>query len=64
MGRVLPKYLSQWTTDKVRGEGVQVLPNSQVQGATFEENKVVLTLQDGQQVHSIKSVLTIISFIY
>lgn len=50
MDRVLPKYLSQWTTQKVKGEGVQVLPNAQVQSAALEDGKVVLTLQNGQQV--------------
>ncbi|XP_057367402.1 apoptosis-inducing factor 1, mitochondrial-like isoform X2 [Daphnia carinata] len=50
MGKVLPKYLSQWTTEKVIGEGVQVLPKTHVQGATMEDDKVVLTLQDGQKI--------------
>lgn len=49
MGRVLPNYLSQWTTEKVKGEGVQVLPKSQVHGAAMEDDKVVLTLNDGQK---------------
>ena len=52
MGKVLPKYLSQWTTEKVKGEGVAVLPNSHVQGANMENDRVVLTLQDGQRVCS------------
>jgi hypothetical protein len=50
MGRVLPKYLSQWTTEKVKAEGVQVLPKTQVEGATLEDNKVVLTLNNGEKV--------------
>jgi programmed cell death 8 (apoptosis-inducing factor) len=50
MGRVLPKYLSQWTTDKVKAEGVQVLPNSQVTKATLDGEKIVLSLQNGQEV--------------
>ena len=28
MGRVLPKYLSQWTTEKVKAEDVQVVLKS------------------------------------
>ena len=52
MGRVLPKYLSQWTTEKVKAEGVQVVPKSQVQGAVMEDDKIVLTLSDGSQVYS------------
>ena len=50
MGRVLPKYLSQWTTDKVKAEGVNVLPNSHVDGAVLEDDKVVLTLKNGEKV--------------
>ena len=50
MGRVLPKYLSQWTTDKVKAEGVQVLPNSQVTKAALDGNKIVLSLQNGSEV--------------
>lgn len=50
MGRVLPKYLSQWTTDKVKAEGVQVLPNSQVTKAVLDGEKIVLSLQNGQEV--------------
>jgi hypothetical protein len=51
MGRVLPKYLSQWTTEKVKAEGVQVMPKAIVEGASLEDNKVVLTLNDGQKVN-------------
>jgi len=50
MGRVLPKYLSQWTTDKVKAEGVQVLPNSQVTKAALDGDKIVLSLQNGQEI--------------
>ncbi|XP_046450087.1 apoptosis-inducing factor 1, mitochondrial-like isoform X2 [Daphnia pulex] len=50
MGRVLPKYLSQWTTEKVKAEGVQVMPKAIVEGASLEDNKVVLTLNDGQKI--------------
>ncbi len=52
MGRVLPKYLSQWTTEKVKAEGVKVLPKTNVEGASLGDNKVVLTLNDGQKVNS------------
>ena len=50
MGRVLPRYLSQWTTDKVKAEGVQVLPNSQVTKAALDGDKIVLSLQNGSEV--------------
>lgn len=51
MGRVLPEYLSGWTTERVRDEGVEVLPNSQiVKVEAFEADKVKLILNDGKSV--------------
>ena len=50
MGRVLPEYLSGWTTRKVAAEGVQVLPGTSVQKADRDGDQVVLTLSDGKKV--------------
>lgn len=51
MGKVLPEYLSRWTTDKVRNEGVQVTPNAFVKSATPSgKGKVKLELNNGQTV--------------
>jgi len=50
MGRVLPDYLSQWTTEKVKVEGVNVIPNAVVSGASLEDERLVLNLKDGRQV--------------
>lgn len=50
MGKVLPDYLSEWTTQKVTVEGVNVLPNSVVEGASLENDRLVLSLKDGRQV--------------
>jgi len=50
MGRVLPDYLSQWTTEKVKVEGVNVIPNAVVSGASLEDDRLVLNLKDGRQV--------------
>ena len=50
MGRVLPEYLSGWTTGKVRVEGVEVIPNSVVQAAAVDGDQGVLSLQDGSKV--------------
>ena len=38
MGKVLPDYLSEWTTDKVRSEGVTVMPNSRVESVLRGES--------------------------
>ncbi|XP_078268402.1 apoptosis-inducing factor 1, mitochondrial isoform X5 [Rhinoraja longicauda] len=50
MGKVLPEYLSNWTTEKVRKEGVNVMPNVLVKSAKYEDNKVVLLLKQGQTI--------------
>ena len=52
MGRVLPKYLSQWTTEKVKAESVNVLPKANVEGVILEDYKVALSLNNGQKVNS------------
>jgi hypothetical protein len=40
IGRVPPKYLSQWTTEKVKADGVHLLSKANVEGASLEDNKV------------------------
>jgi len=50
MGRVLPEYLSNWTTRKVQAEGVQVLTGTTVLAAAEAEGRVQLTLNDGNKL--------------
>lgn len=52
MGKILPEYLSYWTTDKVKAEGVEVLPYAEVTGVKIREKDemVVLNLSNGQTV--------------
>lgn len=50
MGKVLPEFLSKWTTERVREEGVNVIPNTEVQQAEYTNNQVKLTLRNGQTV--------------
>jgi len=51
MGKVLPDYLSDWTTEKVRAEGVRVLPNSGLKGVSATESgQLELSLQTGEKV--------------
>ncbi|XP_072914531.1 apoptosis-inducing factor 1, mitochondrial isoform X2 [Hemitrygon akajei] len=50
MGKILPEYLSNWTTEKVRKEGVNVMPATVVKSAKYKDNKVVLQLKDGQTI--------------
>ncbi|XP_068702533.1 apoptosis-inducing factor 1, mitochondrial-like isoform X1 [Montipora foliosa] len=50
MGKVLPKYLTEWTTNKVRKEGVNVIPNSTVEHVSYSNDKVHLRLNHGEEL--------------
>ncbi|XP_055894025.1 apoptosis-inducing factor 1, mitochondrial-like isoform X1 [Biomphalaria glabrata] len=50
MGKVLPEYLSKWTTRKVEKEGVIVMTNQSVTNATFKDGKVQLSTSEGLTV--------------
>lgn len=50
MGKVLPEFLSEWTTERVREEGVNVIPNTEVKTVDFANNQVKLTLENGQSI--------------
>ena len=51
LGLVLPTNLCKWTTDKVRQEGVTVVPGTTVAKVTLSEaGKVVATLSNGNEV--------------
>jgi programmed cell death 8 (apoptosis-inducing factor) len=45
--RVLPEYLSEWTTQRVRDENVSVVPNVSVERVQSNDGKVELTLGPG-----------------
>lgn len=51
MAKVLPSYLSTWTTKRIKEVGVDVMPESQIVGVEiFEGNKVKLNLKNGKNV--------------
>lgn len=50
MGKILPQYLSDWTTKKVRKEGVEVITESFLEGVSLERDKLVLSLSSGKKV--------------
>nr|XP_005494027.2 apoptosis-inducing factor 1, mitochondrial [Zonotrichia albicollis] len=52
MGKVLPEYLSNWTTEKVRREGVNVLPNAVVKSVSVCDNRLLIQLKDGRKVET------------
>ncbi|KPP79952.1 apoptosis-inducing factor 1, mitochondrial-like [Scleropages formosus] len=48
MGKVLPEYLSNWTTEKVTKEGVNVMTEAVVKNVSYQDGKVVIKLKDGR----------------
>ncbi|KAI4464107.1 apoptosis-inducing factor 1 [Holotrichia oblita] len=48
LGKVLPEYLSFWTTDKVKSLGVEVMSEIEVTAAVPKDGKVRLTLSNGE----------------
>lgn len=50
MGKLLPEYLSKWTTERVRELGINVIPNTEVESVGLVNNQVKLTLQSGQTI--------------
>ncbi|XP_069070092.1 apoptosis-inducing factor 1, mitochondrial isoform X2 [Pleurodeles waltl] len=52
MGKVLPEYLSNWTTNKIRREGVNVMPEAVVKSVAFQDGKLTIKLKDGRKVET------------
>ena len=53
MGLVFPKYLSEWTLNKVKAEGVDVYPKNTVVGASLNSHdRVILNLSDGTSLEA------------
>ncbi|XP_062261575.1 apoptosis-inducing factor 1, mitochondrial isoform X5 [Platichthys flesus] len=52
MGKVLPEYLSNWTTEKVKREGVQVIAEALVKSVTFKDDRLEIKLRDGRLVQT------------
>ncbi|XP_029547486.1 apoptosis-inducing factor 1, mitochondrial isoform X2 [Salmo trutta] len=50
MGKVLPEYLSNWTTAKVKSEGVTIITEALVKAVSFKDGKVEIKLKDGRVV--------------
>ncbi|KAK2911145.1 hypothetical protein Q8A67_003278 [Cirrhinus molitorella] len=50
MGKVLPEYLSNWTTEKVRREGVNVITDALVKNVSYKNDKLEIKLKDGRLI--------------
>uniref|UniRef100_A0A8C1X9L6 Apoptosis-inducing factor 1, mitochondrial n=1 Tax=Cyprinus carpio TaxID=7962 RepID=A0A8C1X9L6_CYPCA len=52
MGKVLPEYLSNWTTEKVRKEGVSVITDAVVKNVSYKNDKLEIKLKDGRLIET------------
>lgn len=50
MGKILPEYLSLWTTEQVMKEGVNVVRQAEVTGIKLDNKKVQINLSNGKSV--------------
>ncbi|CAH1993946.1 unnamed protein product [Acanthoscelides obtectus] len=51
MGKILPEYLSYWTTEKVKAEGVTVMPKTEVIGVKNDGKGLELELSNNKKLH-------------
>ncbi|XP_017268136.1 apoptosis-inducing factor 1, mitochondrial isoform X1 [Kryptolebias marmoratus] len=52
MGKVLPEYLSNWTTEKVKKEGVKIISEALVKSVACKDDKLEIQLKDGRLVRT------------
>ncbi|XP_068104176.1 apoptosis-inducing factor 1, mitochondrial [Hyperolius riggenbachi] len=52
MGKILPEYLSNWTTEKVKREGVNVISDAVVKSVSCQDGKLHICLKDGRKVQT------------
>lgn len=50
MGKVLPEYLSNWTTEKVKREGVKIISEALVKSVAYKDDRLEILLKDGRLV--------------
>lgn len=55
MGKVLPGYLSLWTTNMVQKEGVNVITNAEVKDVEKVKDQLVLSLNNGSKVIMVRT---------
>ncbi|KAG9509729.1 Apoptosis-inducing factor 1, mitochondrial, partial [Fragariocoptes setiger] len=50
LAKVLPEYLSQWTTERVKEEGVTVIPGAEIENVKFNGRSIDLKLSNDQSI--------------
>ncbi|XP_014484706.1 PREDICTED: apoptosis-inducing factor 1, mitochondrial isoform X2 [Dinoponera quadriceps] len=51
MDQVLPEYLSEWTTNKAKAEGVKVVPSKEVEDFRYKDSQLSLVLTGGETMN-------------
>jgi len=61
MAKVLPQYLSAWTTNKVKAEGVNIVTKSRVESANVDPDsgKLVLKLDTGKELKTDHAIVAV-----
>lgn len=59
MDKILPSFLSKWTTERVREDGVNVIPNTEVRCVDIVNNQLKLTLENGKTIQCDHVVLAV-----
>lgn len=59
LDKILPEYLAELVTNKIKQGGVNIINNAHVVKAELVNNKVNLTTSDGQVVSSLFTLYTI-----
>ncbi|XP_014204818.1 apoptosis-inducing factor 1, mitochondrial [Copidosoma floridanum] len=59
LAQVLPEYLSQWITKHLEAQGVICVPNVEVHDCALKNDKLSLTLSDGQVMEADQVVVAI-----
>lgn len=59
MSNILPEFLSKWTTERIREEGVNVISNTGVRCVDYVNNQVELTLENGKTIQCDHVVLAV-----
>ena len=63
MGKILPEYLSKWTMNCIKHEGVNIIAKSQIKNITYNKNtkekQLTIKLFDGKQIFVDHIIVTI-----
>ncbi|XP_015786760.1 apoptosis-inducing factor 1, mitochondrial [Tetranychus urticae] len=59
VGKLLPEYLSQWTSERIKSEGVNIIPKTELVGARLQNDKLLLELNNGSTLETDYAVVAV-----